>query len=162
MLYYYKIERVGAEKEGKGYWNIGVTLYLYCVITVDCYLLLFVVMGRICICDACVCDQVIHGSDPNAWHRGPDGSILSLLHRAILLRDTPTSCFLIRSGADVNSCTRPTGEVASDTPTGTNGKANGEILKEFAPPLHMACERGLKSVVQCLVEHHANVNAKVQ
>lgn len=110
-----------------------------------------------------MCLQVVHGSDPNAWHRGPDRCTLSLLHRAILLVDTPTSCFLIRSGADVNSCTRPSGGVDSGTPSVANGEASGDGYKEeFSPPLHMACERGLKSVVQCLVEHHANVNAKVR
>ena len=76
---------------------------------------------------------------------GPDGTTLTLLHRAILLNDTPTACFLIRNGADVNSPSRP-------------GKGGGE----FSPPLHMACDIGLNEVVQCLVDHNADVNAKVQ
>lgn len=38
------------------------------------------------------------------------------------------------------------------------GKGEGQ----FAPPLHMACERGLHEVVKCLLEHRANVNAKVR
>lgn len=89
--------------------------------------------------------QVVHGCDPNAWHRGSDGVQLTLLHRAILLQDTATACFLVKNGADVNSATRP----------GTAGGA-------FYPPLHLACERGMMDVVQCLLEHHANVNATVR
>ena len=87
---------------------------------------------------------MVHGCDPNAWHRGSDGVQLTLLHRAILLHDTATACFLIRNGADVNSSTRP----------GTSGGG-------FYPPLHLSCERGLMEAVQCLLEHHANVNATV-
>lgn len=104
--------------------------------------------------------QVIHGCDPNAWHMGPDGTALNLLHRAILLRDTAAACFLIRSGADINSSTRPSGRsnsMGATSPTSPAPKVDGC----FAPPLHMACERGLHEVVKCLLEHRANVNAKV-
>ena len=89
--------------------------------------------------------QIVHGCDPNSWHRAPDGTTLTLLHRAILLHDTTSACFLIRRGADVNSPSRPG--------NGTEGL--------FSPPLHMACERGLQEVVKCLVEHQADINAKV-
>ena len=75
---------------------------------------------------------------------GSDGTTLTLLHRAILLKDTPTACFLIRNGSDINSPSRP-------------GKDGGQ----FSPPLHMACESGMQEVVQCLVDHNADVNAKV-
>ena len=88
---------------------------------------------------------MVHGCDPNAWHRGSDGVQLTLLHRAILLHDTATACFLVRNGADVNSSTRP----------GTSGGG-------FYPPLHLACERGLVEVAQSLLENHANVNATVK
>ena len=88
--------------------------------------------------------KVVHGCDPNAWHRDKNGVQVTLLHRAILLHDTVTACFLIRNGADVNSATRP----------GSSGVG-------FSPPLHLACERGLVDVVQCLMEHHVNVNATV-
>ena len=100
--------------------------------------------------------QVVHGCDPNAWHMGPDGTTLTLLHRAILLRDTATACFLIKNGADVNSPSRP-----SSLSRESGGKPGSPIESLFAPPLHMACERGLQEVVQCLVDHHANVNTKV-
>lgn len=89
--------------------------------------------------------QISHGCDPNAWHTASDGTSLSLLHRAIILQDPVTACFLIKSGADVNSPTRP---------------ANTE-QGDFSPPLHMACERGLDPIVQSLVDHHADCNIKV-
>ena len=82
-----------------------------------------------------------------------DGTALTLLHRAIILRDTPSACFLIRHAADINSPSRPSG--------GT-GEAVTNTDQMFLPPLHMASERGLQEVVLCLVEHHVNVNAKVR
>ena len=84
---------------------------------------------------------------------GSDGTTLTLLHRAILLNDTAAACFLIRKGADVNSPSRPG--------AGDESSGRGLMKGVFSPPLHMACERGLQEVVQCLVEHHADVNAKV-
>ncbi len=93
--------------------------------------------------DTLVCPQVVHGCDPNAWHRLPDGSMLTLLHRAILLLDNSSACFLVKKGADVNSSTK-------QIPGGGD-----------APPLHMAASRGLQEVVRCLVEHRADINAKV-
>ena len=89
--------------------------------------------------------QTAHGCDPNGWETLEDGSGMSLLHRAIELQDHPTACFLIESGADVNSCTQPSD--ASKEPA--------------SAPLHMACQRGLKEIVTSLVNHHANVNSKV-
>ncbi len=86
----------------------------------------------------------MHGCDPNAWHRGSDGLTLTLLHRAILLLDTSSACFLIKKGADVNSATRQAPGGGGDD-----------------PPLHMAASRGLQDVVRCLVEHQADINAKV-
>lgn len=83
-----------------------------------------------------------HGCEPNAWHTTPDGSSLSLLHRAIQLRDSITACFLIESGADVVREAK-----FSDGAS--------------APSLHLACERGLSDIVQSLVDHHADINAKV-
>lgn len=96
--------------------------------------------------------QITHGCDPNAWHTSVDGTSLSLLHRAIILQDPSTACFLIKSGADVNSPTR-----ASES----SSSAGGLTGAGFSSPLHMACQRGLDSIVQCLVDHHADPNAKV-
>ncbi len=90
--------------------------------------------------------QIVHGCDPNSWHRSTDGTTITLLHRAILLHDTTSACFLIRKGADINSPSRP---------------APGGLEGVFAPPLHMAAMRGLQEVVRCLVEHQADINAKV-
>ncbi len=109
---------------------------------------------------------MVHGCDPNAWHGGSDGYTRTLLHRAILLEDTPTACFLIRNGADVNSPTRPVGAVGGSM--GSSSSSSKKLARtasvspeESSSPLHMACERGLKSVVECLVEHHVDVNVKV-
>jgi len=60
-----------------------------------------------------------------------------------------TCTFLIKNGADINSPFRP-GAEWKDT-----------VEANFASPLHMACSIGLETVVQCLVEHHADVNQKV-
>lgn len=87
--------------------------------------------------------QIAHGCDPNSWHTS-DGVGQSLLHRAIALSDTPTACFLIKSGADIASPTRP-----SSSQSGA-----------FSPPLHMACASGLDAIVKCLVDHNADVNVK--
>ena len=89
--------------------------------------------------------KVAHGCDPNGWENFEDGSKKSLLHRAIELEDHPVACFLIESGADVNSFTVPSD--ASKEPA--------------SAPLHMACQRGLKAIVTSLVNHHADVNSKV-
>ena len=65
----------------------------------------------------------------------------------------------------MNSSTRPMGGNAASSPPPSvtaGGFRSGSVSpQEFSPPLHMACERGLQSIVECLVEHHANVNAKV-
>ena len=97
--------------------------------------------------------QVIHGCDPNAWHVNSNGITLNLLHEAILLKDTTSACFLVRNGADINSCTRPGSSGREEQVSSPGGK-------EFSPPLHMACERGLQEVVRCLIEHRVDINAK--
>lgn len=110
---------------------------------------------------------VVHGCDPNAWHKAANGTTMNLLHKAIVLHDTATACFLIRNGADINSCTRPSGSTPTAAPTSpvspthpmTRMRAESGAA-EFAPPLHMACQRGLHEVVRCLIEHHVNINAK--
>ena len=87
--------------------------------------------------------QVEHGCDTNSWSPGPEGGMFSMLHRAIILRDTQSAIFLIKNGADMNCPYRYPG---------------GEYC---APPLHLACGLGLESVVQCLVDSRADVNQKV-
>lgn len=91
---------------------------------------------------------ILHGCDANAWSPGPGGCVYSMLHKAIKLRDTLACTFLIKNGADINSPFRP-GAEWKDT-----------VEANFASPLHMACSIGLEAVVQCLVEHHADVNQK--
>jgi len=117
-----------------------------------------VVYRCFCVCLVCsnliqihmLISQVLHGCDTNAWSPGPGGCVYSLLHKAIKLRDTLTSTFLIKNGADINSPFRPGAEWKNS------------IEANFASPLHMACSIGLDVVVQCLVEHHADVNQKVK
>ena len=93
---------------------------------------------------ACARLQVEHGCDTNSWSPGPEGGMFSMLHRAIILRDTQSAIFLIRNGADMNCPYRYPGGVYC------------------APPLHLACGLGLESVVQCLVDSRADVNQKVR
>ena len=102
-----------------------------------------------CLFQALYPTQILHGCDANAWSPGPGGCVYSLLHKAIKLRDTLACTFLIKNGVDINSPFRP-GAEWKDT-----------VEANFAGPLHMACSIGLEAVVQCLVEHHADVNQKV-
>lgn len=51
---------------------------------------------------------------------------------------------------DVNSTRRP----------GPNGEGPDEAF-DGQGPLHHACEWGQEQVVQCLIEHQADINAKV-
>ena len=91
-----------------------------------------------------------HGCDANSWSPGPSHGMFTLLHRAIILNDTPTAVFLIKNGADINSPYR--------LGTSTEG-----VVEEVycAPPIHLACGLGLEVVVQCLVDNHSDVNQKV-
>uniref|UniRef100_A0A6P8I0Z8 Rabankyrin-5-like n=1 Tax=Actinia tenebrosa TaxID=6105 RepID=A0A6P8I0Z8_ACTTE len=92
---------------------------------------------------------VAHGCDPDAWNMGPNGCTQSLLHRAISEGDEKAACFLIRSNCDLNSPRRP----------GPGGDGGVEAWDGLSP-LHLACAAGLDNIVQCLVEHKANVNSK--
>ena len=51
-------------------------------------------------------------------------------------------------------------DVNSPRMPGPNGEGDDEA-RDNQGPLHRACEWGLEPVVQCLVEHQADVNAKV-
>ncbi|XP_072043178.1 rabankyrin-5-like [Amphiura filiformis] len=93
--------------------------------------------------------MVRHGCDTTAWGPGPEGCQQTLLHKAIDENNEAVACFLIRSMCDVNTPRMP----------GPNGEG-GEEAHDGQGPLHRACEWGLEQVVQCLVEHQADVNAK--
>ncbi|XP_041349199.1 rabankyrin-5-like [Gigantopelta aegis] len=86
--------------------------------------------------------------DVNLWSPGP-GCYQTLLHRAIDENNEHVACFLIRSGCDKNSPRRE----------GTDC-SNGEESRDGQSPLHLACAWGLEMLVQCLMEHAADVNAQ--
>ncbi|XP_029654379.2 rabankyrin-5, partial [Octopus sinensis] len=90
---------------------------------------------------------VKHGCDVDMWGEGPDGCQQNLLHQAIDENNEAVSCFLIRSACDKNSPRRP----------GPN-EEGGEEARDGQTPLHLSCAWGLELVVQCLMEHGADVN----
>ncbi|XP_066551312.1 rabankyrin-5 isoform X2 [Amia ocellicauda] len=92
---------------------------------------------------------VRHGCDATCWNSGPGGCQQTLLHRAVDENNENMSCFLIRSGCDVNSPRKP----------GPNGEGDEEA-HDGQTPLHLAASWGLEEVVQCLLEFGANVNAQ--
>ncbi|XP_043269006.1 rabankyrin-5 isoform X2 [Venturia canescens] len=92
---------------------------------------------------------VSHGADTDCWSPGPEGCLQTLLHRAIDDNQQDIAQFLIRSGCDLNAPRRP----------GLDG-AGGDEARDNCTPLHLCCEWGLEQVVQTLVEHGANVNAR--
>ncbi|CAG2230838.1 ANKFY1 [Mytilus edulis] len=92
---------------------------------------------------------VKHGCDLDLWSAGPGGCRQTLLHRALDENNESVACFLIKSGCDKNSPRKP----------GPNGEGE-EDAKELSSPLHLACCWGLETVVQCLIEHDAEVNVK--
>ncbi|XP_015593022.1 rabankyrin-5 isoform X2 [Cephus cinctus] len=92
---------------------------------------------------------VAHGADTDCWGPGPDGSQQTLLHRAIDDNKEDIAQFLIRSGCSLNTPRRP----------GPDG-SGGEEARDNCTPLHLCCQWGLEQVVQTLVEHGANVNAR--
>ncbi|XP_059177093.1 rabankyrin-5-like isoform X2 [Physella acuta] len=89
------------------------------------------------------------GCDVNLWSQSSGGYFHTLLHRALDENNEHIACFLIRSGCDKNSPRRP----------GPNGEG-AEEGSDGQSPLHMACAWGLEMVVQCLMEHNADVNAQ--
>ncbi|KAH9525638.1 Ankyrin repeat and FYVE domain-containing protein 1 [Bulinus truncatus] len=92
---------------------------------------------------------VKYGCDVNLWTQSPGGYFHTLLHRALDQNNESIACFLIRSGCDKNCPRRP----------GPNGEG-AEEGNDGQSPLHMACAWGLEMVVQCLMEHNADVNAQ--
>ncbi|XP_062587167.1 rabankyrin-5-like isoform X2 [Saccostrea cucullata] len=92
---------------------------------------------------------VKHGCDVDLWSEGPGKCQQTLLHRAIDENNESIACFLIKNGCDKNSPRRP----------GLNGEGEDEA-RDGCSPLHLACTWGLELVVQCLMEHNANVNTK--
>lgn len=92
---------------------------------------------------------VEYGCDTNCWEELPAKFSQNLLHRALDRNDEQTACFLIRSGCDCNSSRRPL----------DNGEGDEEAF-DGQTPLHIACAWAMLSVVQTLLEHHADINAQ--
>ncbi|XP_017884422.1 rabankyrin-5 [Ceratina calcarata] len=92
---------------------------------------------------------VKYGADTDCWGPGPDDCQQTLLHRAINYNKEDIAQFLIRSGCDLNTPRKP----------GPNG-SGGEEARDECTPLHLCCQWGLEQVVQTLIEHGANVNAR--
>ncbi|EFN77373.1 rabankyrin-5 [Harpegnathos saltator] len=92
---------------------------------------------------------VKHGADTDCWGSGPDGCQQTLLHKAIDDNKEDIAQFLIRSGCDLNAPRRP----------GPDG-AGGDEARDECTPLHLCCQWGLEQVVQTLIEHGADVNAR--
>ncbi|KAH0955502.1 hypothetical protein HN011_010412 [Eciton burchellii] len=92
---------------------------------------------------------VKHGADTDCWGPGPDGCQQTLLHKAIDDNKEDIAQFLIRSGCDLNAPRRP----------GPDG-AGGDEARDECTPLHLCCQWGLEQVVQTLIEHGADVNAR--
>lgn len=92
---------------------------------------------------------VRNGADADCWGPGPDGCLQTLLHKAIDENKEVLATFLIRSGCDVESPRRagPAGEGA-------------DLAADKQTPLHLCCTWGLTEVIQTLLEHGANINAK--
>ncbi|KZC07909.1 Ankyrin repeat and FYVE domain-containing protein 1 [Dufourea novaeangliae] len=92
---------------------------------------------------------VKYGADTDCWSPGPDGCQQTLLHRAIDDNKEDIAQFLIRSGCDLNAPIKP----------GPDGSGSDEARDECTP-LHVCCQWGLEQVVQTLIEHGADVNAR--
>ncbi|KAF3421182.1 hypothetical protein E2986_08653 [Frieseomelitta varia] len=92
---------------------------------------------------------VKYGADTDCWGLGPDDCQQTLLHRAIDHNKEDIAQFLIRSGCDLNAPRKP----------GPDG-AGGDESRDECTPLHLCCQWGLEQVVQTLIEHGADVNAR--
>ena len=110
-----------------------------------------------------------HGVDTDGWGAGPDGCSQTLLHRCIDENDERGAKFLVRAGCDINRfehfylfCPQKTNQKIFSSPRrpGPDG-GGGEEAHDQATPLHLCCQWGLEETVAALIEHGANVNAKV-
>nr|XP_034176394.1 rabankyrin-5 isoform X1 [Osmia lignaria] len=92
---------------------------------------------------------VKYGADTDCWGPGPDGCLQTLLHRAIDENKEDIAQFLIRSGCDLNAPKK----------LGPDG-SGGDEARDECTPLHISCQWGLEQVVQTLIEHDADINAR--
>ncbi|XKL64859.1 hypothetical protein PGB90_004945 [Kerria lacca] len=92
---------------------------------------------------------VRYGVNIDFWSEGPGGCLQTLLHRAIDENNEVIARFLIQSGCDLNTPRKP----------GPGGRGGDEAFN-LQTALHLCCSSGLETVVQALIEHEADVNAK--
>lgn len=91
---------------------------------------------------------VKHGVDTDCWApTGPNGSLQTLLHRAIDEHKESLAIFLIKSGCDIDSPRQP----------GTDAQGQEEAKSKWSP-LHLSAKFGLNKVFKKLLDHGANAN----
>ena len=94
--------------------------------------------------------------DRDFWRIDPGlGLKYSLLHRAILLKDAHTSCYLVRAGASIDA------PISSHQTPGSPDRSELEtrVQQMLGSPMHLSTTLGLDEVVQVLFENQANVNS---
>ncbi|KAI3386391.1 hypothetical protein SNEBB_007851 [Seison nebaliae] len=110
---------------------------------------------------------VEHSADVTEWRLSGELNMYeTLLHRAIQLNDEKSATFLIRAGTNIDVCLKPINNTNdNNNHNGNNNNNNGLIVNDNhqlsslnSMPLHLACEKGMKNVVEALVEHKAPFN----
>ena len=96
------------------------------------------------------------GCDCDFWRVDPALDVkYSLLHRAILLRDAHTACYLVRAGASIDAPISLHGAMQSPV----KSQKETELQQILCSPMHLSSALGLDEVVQVLFENQANVNS---
>ena len=96
------------------------------------------------------------GCDCDFWRVDPALDVkYSLLHRAILLRDAHTACYLVRAGASIDAPISLHGAMQSPV----KSQRETELQQILCSPMHLSSALGLDEVVQVLFENQANVNS---
>ena len=96
------------------------------------------------------------GCDRDFWRVDPNlGVKYSLLHRAILLKDSHTACYLARANASIDS------PISLHYQVDAHKRTTEEVQLQqiLCSPMHLSSALGLDEVVQVLFENQANVNS---
>lgn len=91
---------------------------------------------------------VSHGIDLDCWSPAGDGTLETLLHRALRseVADEYIAMYLIKKGCDI------------DSPKQLDSNSSQEIVLSRESPLHMSCRLGLFHTCQVLTKSGANLN----
>lgn len=91
---------------------------------------------------------VSHGIDLDCWSPVGDGTLETLLHRALRddVEDEYIATYLIKKGCDI------------DSPKQHDSNCAEEIVLNRESPLHMCCRLGLHQTCQVLIKSGANLN----